>query len=110
MNHTSTNLPPSASPRKIEITISTKGLFKILAVGLLVFVVVKLHTILILLFLGLLLAVSLQPVVHKLHRNLKVPHGVAVALVALGIVTLIGAVTFFLIPSVSGQVNLLFKE
>jgi predicted PurR-regulated permease PerM len=94
---------------KISLDISFLSLFKIIATAVLVLFVAKLVKLGLLIFLGLLLAVSLDPLVRKLRRY-KLSKSLAITVIALSMTGLIVLIGFILVPSIFNQVTNLIKN
>ncbi len=85
--------------QQTEVTwnISTKTIFKLLAIGLGLYVVYLVWNILLLLFVALILATLIDPFAHWLEEK-KIPRGLAVIIVYIGLFGLIGLAIFLLAP------------
>ncbi len=95
--------------RKIEFDITPRAFFKIALWLLLIFILGKLLTLITLLFLAVMISVSLKPVIYKFEKY-GISHHVSVAIVACVMLSLLGLVTFFLIPTMSSQISMLIKN
>jgi predicted PurR-regulated permease PerM len=94
---------------KVELVVPYATVLKVFALALLFFALYKLFTILILFFLGTLLAVTMQPAVLKMRR-FGLPRWAAIGTIAVVMSLIVGAVAFVLIPSVLSQVDVLIKD
>jgi predicted PurR-regulated permease PerM len=93
----------------LKLDVSFKTLFKLTFFGLALLLVVKGFTLMILFFLGLLLAGSLFPLVNNLQRK-GIPKFVSIAMIVLAIVAFVLAMALILIPSVFTQVTDLLQH
>lgn len=93
----------------LEFDVPFKTLIKIAAWALLIFLVAKLMTLIILIFLSIMISVSLEPVVAKL-KSLGLRHNLAVATVAFSLFALFGLFCFYLFPAISIQMTSIVKD
>lgn len=93
------------SPKpKIELTISVKTIAKVLVVCGLAYLGILLFPLILTLFLSVMLAVSLNPFLLYLHRK-GVPPWIGITIVTMGIMTIIAALLFVVMPSIIEQTS-----
>ena len=94
---------------KTEVVVPFSTLAKIIATAVGGVILVKICPLLLLLCLAMLIAVSLHPV-SKWMTRLGIPHGLAVALIAVLILLALFAAVFFLIPNLAEQLGTVAQE
>jgi predicted PurR-regulated permease PerM len=103
-------MPEKKSPgQSVEITISWATIFKILAACVLALMAVRLWSLLELLFLSLLIAITLLPIV-KCARNRGWPRWVGVSIAAFLVLAFLAIFFGVLIPALIGQAGGLIKN
>ncbi len=100
---------PLSRTRRIEFDIANAVFFKIALAAFLIFLVLKLSTLVMMLFLGVMLATTLDPFVQKLHRY-RIPKFLAIGAIALTMVAFILLVGLVLMPSMATQVSNLIQN
>ena len=99
--------------RDEETTYQRRLLYTILVVGLLAGLVLfawRVADILLLLFIGLLLAILLRTLAHPLTRRTPLPAGASLAAVIVLLVALFGAGGYFLAPQLANQISGLVQQ
>lgn len=99
--------PTLTIPR--EVVVSWPTLMKLFAAVVAMWAVVRLWPPFRLFLLSILLAITLSPVVARLEKR-KLGRGQAVALIALVIILLAGALCFFVLPPLTQQLSDLWKS
>src|SRR4051812_20718032 len=84
-------------PRNITINITFKGILLVLAALALIWVFTTFDKILLILFLAILLAVAIDPLVDRLEAN-RIPRALGIVVVYLLLLSILGAVLSLLIP------------
>ena len=95
-----------AAPVRLSVGISWGTIFKVLAAALLVWAVLRLAGPFLLFLVSLLLAVTLSPLAARLEKR-GVSHGVAVGILAAGMVAAIALFCWLVVPPLTDQVLLL---
>jgi predicted PurR-regulated permease PerM len=90
--------------KKIEILVPAKTLFKIFLAILLIACVMKLAPLLMLLFLSLLIAVTLSPILNWIDKR-GAPRWVGVLIIVLGLLGLVGIFFGVILPNIVSQVS-----
>jgi predicted PurR-regulated permease PerM len=86
----------------VRIEFPSKQILKLIFIVSLIFIALQLKQVFILLFLSFILMASIRPSVNKICNRFKLPTGLSVALVYVGIITLVGLSMYFVIrPLVS---------
>jgi predicted PurR-regulated permease PerM len=92
----------SSSRRRIEITVSWATILKVLAAGLLAYVTVRLWPLLALLFLAILIAITLFPILRWTRRR-GWPDWLGILLIALLLIVCVALFAGILIPTIGNQ-------
>lgn len=101
---------PSVPPhQKIELVISVKTIAKILAIGLLVYLVILLFPLMTTMFLAVMLAVTMYPLLAILKKN-KVPNWAAISLIIFGIALTTSLTVLLVVPPLIDQSKILFDN
>jgi predicted PurR-regulated permease PerM/CheY-like chemotaxis protein len=93
---------------RVQLDIDPIALLKLVIAVALTFLVIKIFNIILLIFLGFLLAVSLEPIAQKLQK-LGLKRSLSVAVIALTVSGMVIVVGVVLIPSIFNQVSALIK-
>lgn len=96
-------------PQIINVSITVKSVILLLAATAVVWLLAAFDKILLTLFLAILLAVAINPLVNRLQRG-KVPRALAIVLVYLALLSILGGVIGLLIPVLAAETSDLTKS
>ncbi len=95
--------PRREEPRTMRIELSLRSVFAIFAIIASLWLLARLWQIVLVVIIGLVLAGSISPVVEWLERR-RIPRGMALALILLGLVGTVVGLGFLVIPALMSQV------